>query len=288
MRLVPTFTSILSINNKTKFALCLAHQVALGLGPATAVTWEMTTNLLLDKIDPACGISFRNLMMSLPPIDKPGTTLFHTIDRQFRSDNIMEFTFRPENASDARNIIAGLVPFLRDEGYSFFLKMFSAEALQFHASSTWNSAERTVKTAKGAELANLLAADDELNFSDEPTHELPTTTASNTQIATPETFIAIDIPPFPSENFPAVNKEDSISTFHPTVRTTLEPSGHPTSNSQHDDADTLSRMSDTASKISSLETNLSDLLANCRFKLNYLRNTSVTSTRWPSKSVYPT
>jgi len=93
MRLVPTFTSILSINNKTKFASCLAHQVALGSGLATAVTWEMTINLLLDKINPARGISFQNLMMSLSPIDKPGTILFHTIDKQFRSNNIMEFTF---------------------------------------------------------------------------------------------------------------------------------------------------------------------------------------------------
>jgi hypothetical protein len=67
--------------------------VALGSGLATAVTWEMTINLLLDKINPARGISFQNLMMSLSPIDKPGTILFHTIDKQFRSNNIMEFTF---------------------------------------------------------------------------------------------------------------------------------------------------------------------------------------------------
>jgi hypothetical protein len=79
-----------------------------------------------------------------------------------------------------------------------------------------------------------------------------------------------------------MNKEDYISTFQPIVRTTLEPSGHLTPNSQHDDTDTLSRMSDTASKIASLETNLSDLnnffgvlLVNCHYeqknKLNRMK-----------------
>ncbi len=49
MQLVPTFSSVLSANNKTKFASCLARQAALAAGMASASTWEMTTNLLLDK-----------------------------------------------------------------------------------------------------------------------------------------------------------------------------------------------------------------------------------------------
>jgi len=52
MRLVPLFSSVLSMNNRTKFASCLARQAALSAGLGTCTTWEMSTNLMLDKIDP--------------------------------------------------------------------------------------------------------------------------------------------------------------------------------------------------------------------------------------------
>jgi hypothetical protein len=35
MRLVPTYNSVLSVNNKTKFLSCLARQAALSSGLAT-------------------------------------------------------------------------------------------------------------------------------------------------------------------------------------------------------------------------------------------------------------
>ena len=116
MRLVPTFTSLNSMNNKTKFASCLARQAALTAGLASAVTREISTNLLLDWKDPITKKSFRQILMEIVPENKPGTTLFHTIDRQFKSDAIVNFQFHPENALEANNLIAGLVPFLKDSG----------------------------------------------------------------------------------------------------------------------------------------------------------------------------
>jgi hypothetical protein len=85
MRLVPTFASVLSANNNTKFASCLVRQVALAAGLASASTYEMTINLLLDKKDPSTGKSFTDIMMALTPQTNPNTPLFHTIDKQFKS-----------------------------------------------------------------------------------------------------------------------------------------------------------------------------------------------------------
>jgi hypothetical protein len=51
--------------------------------------------------------------------------------------------------------------------------MFSTEAQQQHASSRWDSATRQVFSIEKVELAEFLAADDELNFTDEPTQERP-------------------------------------------------------------------------------------------------------------------
>jgi hypothetical protein len=52
MRLVPTITSATSMENKTKFASCIARQAALNAGLASAITREISTNLLLDRKDP--------------------------------------------------------------------------------------------------------------------------------------------------------------------------------------------------------------------------------------------
>jgi hypothetical protein len=52
MRLVPTFSSILSGANKSRFALCLSRQTALSAGLASGTTWEMTNNIMLDQQDP--------------------------------------------------------------------------------------------------------------------------------------------------------------------------------------------------------------------------------------------
>jgi hypothetical protein len=60
--------------------------------------------------------------MSITPEKKPGTMLFHTIDRQFKSDIIVNFQFHPEHASEANHLIAGLVPYLKDHGHHFHLK----------------------------------------------------------------------------------------------------------------------------------------------------------------------
>jgi hypothetical protein len=42
----------------------MARQAAVAAGLATASTWEMSTNLLLDKKDPSTGKSFHDIMMA--------------------------------------------------------------------------------------------------------------------------------------------------------------------------------------------------------------------------------
>lgn len=213
MRLVPTINLVSSMNNKTKFASCLARQAALNAGLASAVTREISTNLLLDRRDPTTKKSFRQILMEITPEDKPGSTLFHTIDCQFKSDTIVNFQFHPENASEANNLIAGLVPFLRDSGHSFNLKMFTPEALQRQAKAKWNPETREADSEADAELANLLAEDNDLNFTDEPTLEK----ASKLQEQTKQNpAVTMHIPLFPKEHMPTMHKEDdSVSMFHP-------------------------------------------------------------------------
>jgi hypothetical protein len=76
MRLIPTISSVTSLDNRVKFASCLARQAALTAGLASTATREISTNLLLDKKDPSTNKSFRQILMEITPENKPGLTLF--------------------------------------------------------------------------------------------------------------------------------------------------------------------------------------------------------------------
>jgi hypothetical protein len=225
----------------------------------------MSNNLMLDQAGPdePRGITFRHLIMSIPSVEDPDLPLFHTVDKQWRSDNVVTFTFRPRHEAEARSIIAGLIPFLRDEGYDFFLRMFSPDAQARHASSKWNSETRKVSFIKEEELAEFLAGDDDLNLSDEPTQER----LSRAQdLQTGNTHVEFDVPPFTANNFPSMNNEtDFISTFHPIK---AQPQARVNENthtgtdlhaSNITGSDSVSKLSDTASKISTLKSSVSDL-----------------------------
>jgi hypothetical protein len=286
MRLVPTISSATSTENKTKFASCIARQAALNAGLASAITREISTNLLLDRKDPATNKSFREVLMEIVPDQKPRTTLFHTIDKQFKSDSIVNFQFHPDNASEANNLIAGLVPFLKDNGHSFHLKMFTPEAIKRQARSRWDSSARVAHSETDVELLKLLAEDDELNFTDEPTYKHQVTGEEVNQNSNVPPHVSIDIPSFPAVHMPSLRPDDdSVSTFHPrnavdltaedeqdeaeeeqnAVDNSLQPAQKsPVSilkTSKLNDPDQVSRMSmsGSASRISSLESNLLEM-----------------------------
>ncbi len=83
----------------------------------------------------------------------------------------MIFTFLLENDSDARNLVAGLIPFLKATADPWYQSMFTAAAKITHASSSWDHATGQVFSVDECEIDEFLATDDEYNKSDEPTAE---------------------------------------------------------------------------------------------------------------------
>jgi hypothetical protein len=234
----------------------------------------MASNLVLDRKSPS-GQSFHQLMMSIQHSETK-LPLFHTIDKLFRSETGVVFSCRPEHNTEARDIVAGLVPMLRDEGYTWYLKLFSSDAVQRRTSSLWNSATRCIKSAEEVELEHFLAADDELNLTtNEPYINLQPPDTSYVENVAP-TFIPINFPTFN-------NDDDSVSTFcstqqphqstHSSGTSTTDPSptieintppnisriSQPTTNIPSitiHDHDTVSKLSDAESRITTLEQNI--------------------------------
>jgi len=68
--------------------------------------------LLIDKASPNTGRSLCQEIMSIPSSAFPNSSMLHTIDKSWRDENGVTFTFVPENKSDGRMYVAGLVPYL--------------------------------------------------------------------------------------------------------------------------------------------------------------------------------
>ena len=139
MRLVPPFNTILSSGNRQKYASLITRQSALNARIGTCTTYEMSTNLLLDKLEPKTGVSFRQIMLAISSQVFPGTPLFHSIDKKWRTENEVIFTFLPENDADARNVVAGLIPFLNSTANPWYLQMFTPAAKITHAETKWDA-----------------------------------------------------------------------------------------------------------------------------------------------------
>ena len=231
--------------------------------------------------------------MSIQSTEFPGTPLFHTIDKLWRSDNSVVFTFLPENESEARSMVAGIIPFLRDTADKWYLTFFTEDAKLRHRLNKWNPTTREVYSAEEGLIDDYLADDDRLNKSDEPT-----VVRQTPRIVRDETNIQVNIPQVAErEEFPTMYRDtDSISTFRSkTASTILPPSStfHPqivpntpsvvdTSLSSSipinvDEAEedgSVSKMSDTETRISHLEMHFSRFTSSFQTAISELKRQS--------------
>jgi hypothetical protein len=216
MRLIPPYNSLITFGQKSKYSSLVAWQAALNTRISTGSTWELSANLILNNLDLVQGFMLRQILLSIPSQVFPGKPLFHSVDRLWRSQTGITFTFLPENEEDARSYIAGLVPYLKDSADPCFMKFFLEEAKLQHMNSKWDRATRQAYSADEAELEDLLADDDEMNKSDEPT------------LQKREGQVEVNIPQVSSfDRDPALYKDNnSVSTFNskPHAPTYQQPS----------------------------------------------------------------
>ncbi len=291
MRLVPPFNTILSSGNRQKYASLITQQLALNARIGTCTTYEMSTNLLLDKPEPKTGVSFRQIMLAIPSQVFPGTPLFHSIDKKWRTENEVIFTFLPENDADARNVVAGLIPFLNSTADPWYLQMFTPAAKITHTESKWDAETHQVFSVDEFEVEEFLADDDEYNKSGEPTAE-----KSARRVNRDESRIQVNIPiVIDPKEFPKMYNDDSVSTFHPhqdkskdsctpsikftpivvsnppSIRASVNGEPRPTNVHYHDDDESISKLSDTQSRISTLEMDIKHINASLQSAFNEMK-----------------
>jgi len=64
-------------------------------------------------MEPGTGCTLRHILLEIPSTAFPNKPLFHTVDRLWRSQTGINFTFLPENEEATRSLIAGMIPFVK-------------------------------------------------------------------------------------------------------------------------------------------------------------------------------
>jgi hypothetical protein len=135
MRLIPLFQSMIILGKKAKFASLVTRQSALTARICTGSTWELAANPVLDRLEPGTGRTLRHILLEIPSTAFPNKPLFHTVDRLWRSQTGISFTFFPENEEEARSFIAGMIPFVKSTESLWFMKLFTEDAKLRHLHS---------------------------------------------------------------------------------------------------------------------------------------------------------
>lgn len=108
----------------------------------------------MTNLEPKTGLTFWQLIVSIPSQVFPGIPVIHAINKKWCTEKEVVFTFLLENDSDAFNLVAGLILFLKATPDPWYLSMFTAEAKIRHASSAWDIATGQVFKQTNLKLMN--------------------------------------------------------------------------------------------------------------------------------------
>jgi hypothetical protein len=238
-------------------------------------TWELTSNLILDKKEPTTGISLRQLIMAIPSTQYPNYPLFHCVNRSWKEGSTIVFHFLPNNESEARMYISDLIAYLRATALPWYLDLFKPIARSRSQGTTWDPNTKQLKSIMDSNFTETLQQDPLFDLTESSAGLLSLFTAGNTTFDAPITF---EIPINDGVSLGFYKENDSISTFRSTVRSVLKKKGKipisstptvattpthsvsfaPVTYTRPDDT-SVSRMSETASKVAGLETHFDQM-----------------------------
>jgi len=108
--------------------------------------------------------------MNIPDPEHLDGNFFHSVNRMFKKDGFI-FHFHPNRSQYAREIVAGLLVFLKGIWHGLidgkkFNKFFSSSALERLQEAWWDSTECCVITKADRELELIATVDKDLVFKD--------------------------------------------------------------------------------------------------------------------------
>ncbi len=154
----------MNIKAKEKACSLRAIQAQFLQQMETCLTWEITS---LDLEDKTLCNSLQAILMNIPDPEGMTVKLFHSVNCMFKQDGYI-FWFHPDRGQNAREMVAGLLVFLKGIWGGLidvekFNKFFSASALECTKEAWWDPIDRCVIT-KAGELELLMTVDKDMAF----------------------------------------------------------------------------------------------------------------------------
>jgi hypothetical protein len=212
MRLIPPLDALSDSNRQENYGAALAKQASFIAKMGKGSSWEVTSNLILDKQEPTTGISLRQLNMAIPSSQYPNYPLFHCVNRGWKEGSTIVFHFLPNNESEARMYISGLIAYLRATALPWYLDLFKPVARARSQGTSWDPTTRQITSLLDSNVTETLALD--------PLYDLTNSDAA--LLSSSATSIDIDVPSSDGISLGFYKDTDSISTFRSAARSPLK------------------------------------------------------------------
>jgi len=165
MRLARDYRILTNAQAKAKADSLRSHQERFLAQMETCSTWEIST---LDLTDRQTDANLRQFIMNIPDPGQPATKLFHAVSKMFSRDGHI-FRFHPSRSQQAREVVAGLLVFLKGlwEGLiptNKFHKFFTDGAIERSRDAWWDATSLCIVTKADQEMENILTFDTDLMF----------------------------------------------------------------------------------------------------------------------------
>jgi hypothetical protein len=273
MRLIPPLDALSDANRQENYGAALAKQASFVAKMGKGSSWELTSNLTLDKKEPTSGISLRQLIMAIPSSLHPNYPLFHCVNRGWKEGSTVVFHFLPCNESEARMYISGLIAYLRATAAPWYLDLFKPTARSRSHGTTWDPTTKQITSLLDTNFTDTLLLDPLYDLSNSNAGLLSAYPSANYNPG--NTSISFEVPITDGASMGFYKDGDSISTFRSIAKSVLKKRKEKTSVNTTPTATTtptysvsfapapftpkaddtsISRMSDTASKVVGLET----------------------------------
>jgi hypothetical protein len=138
MRLIPPLDALSDSNRQENYGAALSKQSSFMSKMGKGSSWELTSNLILDKKEPLCGLSLRQLIMAIPSSQHPNYPLFHCVNKGWKEWSTVVFHFLPSNECEARMYISGLIAYLCATASPWYLELFKPTARARSLSTSWD------------------------------------------------------------------------------------------------------------------------------------------------------
>jgi hypothetical protein len=163
MRLVPEITPLMGPNSRAKADRLRNRQANFVQYSIKIANWEIAT---LDFVDTELDASLRDLLMAIRARSRPQFPLIHSVDAQWQGNGYV-ITVIPDFQSEARTVLAGILPFLAfhyPDHRERLDAMFTPAAVERAQLATWDPVSHSVITAEDGIIASLEEVDTDLDL----------------------------------------------------------------------------------------------------------------------------